>query len=633
MPQLAYAVVDSGPLIKGVRLETLNADALVTVPEVLLEIRDRQARQMLATLPVELTTREPSGEALAAIKAFAKLTGDLPALSTVDMRVLALAWMLEKEAKGGVDHLRTAPIPPGGGRARRPAADSEAKDSSGHCTRTADGDKRAEAEKAPAEEEEAEEEEVEEVFDDAPCEVLPYLYVGSVDAAANLPALREAKITHILTVASELASTDAIAAAAATRPSSGSASGGDAPSNASEGDFARLFVPMEDDESADLLGSLSACVAFVELAKAAGGRALVHCVAGRSRAPAVAAAYLMGSSDGVASTAADAIARVQQSRPWVEVAPKLRSQLAELESNPAAGQSTRTAAAVTSDVASLSLAEAAPAPAVVDVSEVDEPTPWFENLAGGTNDDAAAAAAREAKASARQRSEVALAAAAGGGGLEEADDLPWITVENLEVVQRTDPSRRAAMIDDQTRVACLTTDYAMQSVLMQMGLKLIGADGMLMRSVKQWVLRCSGCFTLQPGLDKQFCMKCGNASLVRLQAVLDARGSRRILPESGAPARVRSTNIRGTKFPMPQPKSGRHAQNMIIAEDQLEEAQAKFVRQGKARVDNVFDPDYSLDDHFGRSGKKGAGGSGAPKVGYGKRANPNDVRARPRRNL
>ena len=36
----------------------------------------------------------------------------------------------EKEAKGGVDHLHTAPIPPGGGRGRRPAADSEATDSS-----------------------------------------------------------------------------------------------------------------------------------------------------------------------------------------------------------------------------------------------------------------------------------------------------------------------------------------------------------------------------------------------------------------------------------------------------------------------------------------------------------------------
>ena len=83
-----------------------------------------------------------------------------------------------------------------------------------------------------------------------------------------------------------------------------------------------------------------------------------------------------------------------------------------------------------------------------------------------------------------------------------------------------------AALDASTKVACLTTDYAMQSVLMQMGLSLMGSDGLLMRSVKQWVLRCSGCFTLQPSLDKQFCIKCGNTSLVRLQAVLDS-----VLPE------------------------------------------------------------------------------------------------------
>ena len=124
-PRLTYAVVDSGPLIKGVRLETLNADTLVTVPEVLHELRDRHTRQMIASLPVELQTREPSGEALAAIKAFAKQTGDLPALSVVDQRVLALAWMCEKEAKGGVGHLRTTPAPPGGTNRRgRPPADS-----------------------------------------------------------------------------------------------------------------------------------------------------------------------------------------------------------------------------------------------------------------------------------------------------------------------------------------------------------------------------------------------------------------------------------------------------------------------------------------------------------------------------
>ena len=51
---MKYLVVDSGPLIKGVRLERIEAEHYVTIPEVLREIRDRQARQMLSTLPVEL---------------------------------------------------------------------------------------------------------------------------------------------------------------------------------------------------------------------------------------------------------------------------------------------------------------------------------------------------------------------------------------------------------------------------------------------------------------------------------------------------------------------------------------------------------------------------------------------------
>ena len=63
---MKFLVVDSGPLIKGVRLERIDADRYVTVPEVMREIRDRQARQLLSTLPVELETREPSEEAITA---------------------------------------------------------------------------------------------------------------------------------------------------------------------------------------------------------------------------------------------------------------------------------------------------------------------------------------------------------------------------------------------------------------------------------------------------------------------------------------------------------------------------------------------------------------------------------------
>ena len=70
--------------------------------------------------------------------------------------------------------------------------------------------------------------------------------------------------------------------------------------------------------------------------------------------------------------------------------------------------------------------------------------------------------------------------------------------------------------------------------------------------------------------------------------IVDSRGAARLLPEAKAPARVRSTNTRGTKFPMPMPKSGRHAHNLILAEDQLAEAADKAKRQGKARAGKPF---------------------------------------------
>ena len=63
---MKYLVIDSGPLIKGVRLERFGAERYVTVPEVLGELRDSQARALLESLPFELELREPSDEAIKA---------------------------------------------------------------------------------------------------------------------------------------------------------------------------------------------------------------------------------------------------------------------------------------------------------------------------------------------------------------------------------------------------------------------------------------------------------------------------------------------------------------------------------------------------------------------------------------
>jgi RNA-binding protein NOB1 len=46
----------------------------------------------------------------------------------------------------------------------------------------------------------------------------------------------------------------------------------------------------------------------------------------------------------------------------------------------------------------------------------------------------------------------------------------------------------------QVGVACFTGDYAVQNVLVQMGLGLVGEGGKRIKSVKSWVLRCHACF-------------------------------------------------------------------------------------------------------------------------------------------
>ena len=162
------------------------------------------------------------------MKEFARLTGDLPVISTVDLRVLALTWMLEKECRG-VDHLRTTPPPRAPIAPRRPSAEEQAAGAaeapvvgaagaaampgwSGEAFGGAeeegeDGDAATDAEAGEQEvgEEAAEGEgEVEEVLDDVPQRVLPGLYLGSLDAAQNSAALRARGVTHVLTVAREL---------------------------------------------------------------------------------------------------------------------------------------------------------------------------------------------------------------------------------------------------------------------------------------------------------------------------------------------------------------------------------------------------------------------------------------------
>lgn len=61
--RVGVLVADSGAFIKGAPLQKWSSE-VVTVREVITEIRDKATRERLQVLPYELSFREPSSEAL-----------------------------------------------------------------------------------------------------------------------------------------------------------------------------------------------------------------------------------------------------------------------------------------------------------------------------------------------------------------------------------------------------------------------------------------------------------------------------------------------------------------------------------------------------------------------------------------
>lgn len=106
-------VLDAGPIIKNepsVSVLISKCENIVTVPSVIGEIRDIQARSRLEiTLLPFLTVISPKPESAKFVVEFSRRTGDLPVLSQSDIQVLALAYELECNQNGGDCRLRKVP--------------------------------------------------------------------------------------------------------------------------------------------------------------------------------------------------------------------------------------------------------------------------------------------------------------------------------------------------------------------------------------------------------------------------------------------------------------------------------------------------------------------------------------------
>jgi RNA-binding protein NOB1 len=206
-------------------------------------------------------------------------------------------------------------------------------------------------------------------------------------------------------------------------------------------------------------------------------------------------------------------------------------------------------------------------------------------------------------------------------------DGEWITPTNLPEHQAKDSGLQAdtRTQKQQMDVATMTIDFAMQNVLLQMNLNLLSTNMQRIKKLTSKVLRCHACFSIVKDMSKQFCPRCGGATLSRVSCSTNAKGDFRVHL-----AKNYTYNKRGDRYSIPKPIAGTAntkwsglgggkggwGRDLILAEDQ-KEYQKQVVEDKRMQTRDLMDEDYLPGILTGDRGRAG----GRPKVGAGKNAN------------
>ncbi|XP_072374092.1 RNA-binding protein NOB1 isoform X2 [Scyliorhinus torazame] len=167
---------------------------------------------------------------------------------------------------------------------------------------------------------------------------------------------------------------------------------------------------------------------------------------------------------------------------------------------------------------------------------------------------------------------------------DDDDDDGWITPSNIQQIHQ-DMGCSETVTD--VKVGCMTTDFSMQNVLIQMGLHVISLKGMLIKQARNYILRCHACFKTTTNMNKTFCPSCGNKTLKKVAVTVNEDGSIRMHFSKNP----KVLNARGLRYSLPLPHGGKHGNNPHLSEDQSF-PQQRLSKKARQKT-NVFDPDYT----------------------------------------
>ncbi|ODN04581.1 RNA-binding protein NOB1 [Orchesella cincta] len=209
---------------------------------------------------------------------------------------------------------------------------------------------------------------------------------------------------------------------------------------------------------------------------------------------------------------------------------------------------------------------------------------------------------------------------------DDDDDDGWITPSNyknkLKEMEGVGDVEESA---EQIPVACITTDFAMQNVMLHIGMKVMSNSGMIIKNLRTYILRCYSCFRTTSIMTKTFCPSCGNKTLKKVSVSYKPDGTL-VLHLS---RRVNLTG-RGKKYPLPPPHGGKHANNPILTEDQRipQQRPSKMALQKNNPLGTDFIVDsspFSVNDVYSRAAVLGIN-TKYSGTNYWDKKNPNEAK-------
>lgn len=610
-------IIDTGPLINNtVSISTIinSAEVLYTTPAIIAEIRDPATRSRVETtlLPF-LNVKTASPASFEAVVEFSKKTGDYSVLSKQDLGILALAYEVHCEKNGGAFGLRTVPKgaitlrPEEQAKVDEQNAKKETKEAKKNAKEAAIQRRHQERKQKRKEEKAA-----------ARAKGETVTKADSAEATAN-PSEGGVQLP---------AETSAVEATESE------------PKEVTQ-DVEQPQQEPADDSSKEPSTGLQEQIGSSKQKDGQRKRKVNSKKARRARAYAEkqALAETATTEDQPQNTPEDIIAKAEEQTGGVDIsdASPVTQEAEQVQEVEQVQESEEVQELEQAQVAEIPQSEQTEQPEQVEQPQESEPSQPPED----TSDfqEVPRKKLHPAKARlARRAAELAALSASDPSPFpsqqptppatsdEESDGGEWITPGNLQKHQTQDTSDAPLVAGDaQLGVATMTTDYAMQNVLLQMNLHLLSPAMQRIRHARSTVLRCHACFLTTREMDKQFCPRCGQPTLQRVSCSTDADGTFQIHLSTRY-----QHNKRGDKYSIPKPVAGTSngkmrgpgggkggwGRELVLSEDQKEyQKQIGEFKKGKARdpMDEDFLPGILTGDRSKAEAK--------PKVGAGRNVN------------